>query len=222
MYVLLGMSVLTVTIVVYKLVQFARMGVRGRGFVDAVMERLRAGRTDDAIELLSRQRSPVARVMEASLRAGTDPEMLPADGEAEISRVGSENIRHMESWLRALSGIAHLAPFCGLLGTVLGMIGAFMELQTAGSRVDPAVLSGGIWEALLTTAFGLAIAIPAMATYFYFEGEVDRTRAGMKDASVRVLVHFRKARLASALDARTLEHPDRHVEGGMQGGDYGV
>ncbi len=223
MYLLLGMSVFTVTIVVYKLVQFVRMGIRRKDFVDSAMESVRCERPEEALEFLAKQPNPVARVMETSIRVGMDRDMLPADSEAEISRVGSEQIRDMESWLRALSAIAHLAPFCGLLGTVLGMIEAFMSMQTVGSRVDPSVLSGGIWEALLTTAFGLAIAIPAMATYFYFEGEVDRTRAVMKDAGVRVLVCFRKARLARALDAKTLEDPERHVDGGMKGGEgYGV
>jgi biopolymer transport protein ExbB len=219
MYLLLGMSVLTVAIVVYKLVQFSRLGLRGRDFVAPAMEMIREGQTDNALSLLAERRSPVARVMESSIRAGVDPEMRPIDSEAEVSRVGSESVRDLESWLRALSAIGHLAPFCGLLGTVLGMIEAFMNLQTAGSRVDPAVLSGGIWEALLTTAFGLAIAIPAMAAYFAFEGEVDRTRAAMKDASVRVLVHFRKTLLGPSLNAKTLEDPDRHIDGGES---YGI
>jgi biopolymer transport protein ExbB len=219
MYLLLGMSVLTLAIVVYKLVQFVRMEIRGRAFVEGVMTSIQEGRVEESLKTLSAHRSPVARVMETSIRVGVDGDMLPADAEAEIGRVGSQGVRDMESWLRALSAIGHLAPFLGLLGTVLGMIEAFMNLQTVGSRVDPAVLSGGIWEALLTTAFGLAIAIPAMATYFYFEGEVDRSRAAMKDASVRVLVHFRKGGLAGALSASTLEDSERHIDGGE---GYGV
>ena len=72
------------------------------------------------------------------------------------------------------------------------MIAAFMNLEAAGNRVDPSILSGGIWEALLTTAFGLTVAIPAMAAFYYLEGEVDRVRASMKDVSIRVLRHFGK------------------------------
>jgi biopolymer transport protein ExbB len=219
MYLLLGMSVLTLAIVVYKLVQFVRMDMRGQAFVDGVMASLGEGHVEESLQTLAAHRSPVARVMEVSIRVGMDGDMLPADAEAEIGRVGSRYVRDMESWLRALSAIGHLAPFLGLLGTVVGMIAAFMDLQTAGSRVDPAVLSGGIWVALLTTAFGLAIAIPAMASYFYFEGEVDRVRAAMKDAGVQVLVHFRKGALVGTLNTRTLESPERHVDGGE---NYGV
>ena len=79
--------------------------------------------------------------------------------------------------------LAALCPLLGLLGTVLGMIGAFSKLEAAGSKVDPALLAGGIWEALLTTAFGLVIAIPALAAYYMFEGRVETVRAAMKDAA---------------------------------------
>jgi biopolymer transport protein ExbB len=60
--------------------------------------------------------------------------------------------------------ISTIAPLLGLLGTVLGMIAAFQALQESGSRADPAILAGGIWEALLTTAAGMAVAIPASIT----------------------------------------------------------
>lgn len=219
MYLLLGMSVLAVTIVVYKIVQFIRLDLRRSGFVDQAMGHIDKGNNHEALQLLSGNRSPVATVMAASVRAGSDPAMGPVDSEAEITRVGSGLIRNLESWLRALSAIAHLAPFLGLLGTVIGMIEAFMKLQGAGPRVDPSTLSGGIWVALLTTAFGMAVAIPSMAAYFYFEGEVDRIRAAMKDASVRVLVHFHKSHPVQAIDAGTLEDPQRHIDGGES---YGV
>ena len=209
MYLLLGMSVLAVAVMAFKAFHFFRYRVFRTDFVGKAMQCVREENSDAALALLSKERSPVARVMETTVRVAVDPTMAHADSEAEIARVGSSQIREMESWLRVLSSIAHLAPFCGLLGTVLGMIEAFMNLQAAGTRVDPAVLYGGIWEALLTTAFGMAVAIPAMAAYFYFEGEVDKARAGMKDASIGVLVHYRKSRLASALNTETLEEASR-------------
>jgi biopolymer transport protein ExbB len=116
--------------------------------------------------------------------------MRTAQVEAEVGRVGSAEIRKLESYLRGLSAIAHLSPLLGLFGTVTGMIRAFMKVQEAGARVDASLLAGGIWEALLTTAFGLAVALPAMAAYYYLEGEVDQARGTMKDVSVRILVHF--------------------------------
>ena len=77
-------------------------------------------------------------------------------------------------------------PVLGFLGTVIGMIAAFSELQQAGSEVDPTILAGGIWEALLTTAFGLSIAIPALGAFYLLEGRVENIRSVMKDAVVRI------------------------------------
>ena len=68
------------------------------------------------------------------------------------------------------------------------MIAAFMQLEQAGPRVDPALLSGGIWEALMTTAVGLGVAIPAMAALSWFESQLDRARAAMGDAVTQLLV----------------------------------
>ncbi len=193
MYVLLVLSILALTIILVKLFQFSRSGLRRVSFVEPTLSALHGGQNDNALKTLLRQRSPVARVLESAIRCGADPSMSAKDVEAEVSRVGSAQIRNLESWLRGLSSIAHLSPLLGLLGTVTGMITAFIRLEEAGSRVDPSILSGGIWEALLTTAFGLTVAIPAMAAFYYLEGEVDHVRAAMKDASVRVLRHFGKS-----------------------------
>lgn len=192
MLVLLAMSILAVTIILLKLFQFFRSGLRRLDFVDPALNALQQGDHKRALDALQQQRSPVACVMESAIRCGADPAMSAKDVEAEVSRIGSAQIRNLESWLRGLSSIAHLSPLLGLLGTVTGMIVAFMNLEAAGSRVDPSILSGGIWEALLTTAFGLTVAIPAMAAFYYLEGEVDHVRAAMKDVSIRVLRHFGK------------------------------
>ncbi len=193
MIVLLALSVLAVAIILAKLFQFFYSGLGRSGFIEPALSILGRGESNKALELLRQQRSPVARVMESAVRCGIDPRMSAQDTEAEVSRVGSAEIRNLESWLRGLSAIAHLSPLLGLLGTVTGMITAFMRLEEAGSRVDPSILSGGIWEALLTTAFGLTVAIPAMGAFYWLEGEVDRVRAAMKDASIRVLRHFGKS-----------------------------
>ena len=193
MVVLLVLSVLAVAIILAKLFQFFRSGLRRSEFIEPVISALNDRQNNKALKLLQQQRSPVARVMESAVRCGVDPGMSAQDTEAEVSRVGSARIRDLESWLRGLSAIAHLSPLLGLLGTVTGMITAFMRLEEAGNRVDPSILSGGIWEALLTTAFGLTVAIPAMGAFYYLEGEVDRVRAAMKDSSVRVLRYFGKS-----------------------------
>jgi len=194
MYVLLLLSVLACAIVLLKLWQFFLCGQRRHAFIEPVLGALQRNDVALSARMLQEVRSPVARVMLTAVTCSGDPAMGTANVEAEIARVGSAEIRTLESFLRGLSAIAHLSPLLGLFGTVTGMIRAFMQVQTAGDRVQVSMLAGGIWEALLTTAFGLAVALPAMAAYYLLEGEVDRTRAVMKDASVRVLTHFgRKA-----------------------------
>ncbi|NNF05864.1 MAG: MotA/TolQ/ExbB proton channel family protein [Candidatus Eisenbacteria bacterium] len=187
MVVLFGMSIVGLAIVLFKIVQFAKLSLNSRGFIDTSLELLEAGKTKEAKAALAGQKHPVARVMESALDAGLDPLMDRESTDAEVGRIGSREVQNMESLLRGLSTIANLSPLLGLLGTVLGMIEAFMDMEGAGAKVDPSVLSGGIWEALLTTAVGLAIAIPSMGAYLFFEGVVDRAKGLMKDSAVRVL-----------------------------------
>ena len=92
----------------------------------------------------------------------------------EVLRYGADVLEALRSWFRPLEVIASLAPLLGLFGTVLGMIEAFRQLEAAGNQVNPAILSGGIWEALLTTAVGLAVAIPVVALLNWLERRVDR------------------------------------------------
>jgi len=205
MYVLLLMSILATAIILLKIYQFYRSGLRQTAFIEDTLSIVARGEHGLAIKNLQQQTSPVARVLESAVSFGANPVMSVSDVEAEVSRVGSAQIRNLESWLRGLSSIAHLSPLLGLLGTVTGMIAAFMKLQEAGSKVDPSILSGGIWEALLTTAFGLTVAIPAMAAFYYLEGEVDHVRAAMKDASIQVLRHFGKSPHVDSRDDERVE-----------------
>jgi hypothetical protein len=130
----------------------------------------------------------VARIIQVSMNCVTDREMLQASREAEISRVGSNDIRYLESHMRGLEMIANIGPLLGLLGTVIGMVAAFSKLETAGTRVDPAMLAGGIWEALLTTVGGLVVAIPAVAAYYIFDSIIERVRGSMKEASLQIMM----------------------------------
>ena len=111
----------------------------------------------------------------------------------ELERVASFRLNQLKLLLRPLEVIANLAPLLGLLGTVLGMIVAFQNMEAAGSRVDPSVLSGGIWQALLTTAVGLAVAIPTVAVHSWLERRVERVAAAINDAVTQVFTHQPKS-----------------------------
>ncbi|MBT3015819.1 MAG: MotA/TolQ/ExbB proton channel family protein [Candidatus Thiodiazotropha endolucinida] len=89
-------------------------------------------------------------------------------------RVRGEEIQRMEFGLRTLGILGNTAPLLGLLGTITGMIKAFMVIEQAGGKVDAQALAGGIWEAMITTGVGLAVAIPLLLMLHFLEGSVER------------------------------------------------
>ncbi len=186
-WILCALSIVAGAIILLKIWQFWRLRPGRIGFVQITLNDLsdRNG-IKTALERLSRVNHPVARVMESTMITAANPALSPRDRDAEIDRVGSREIRQIESQLGVLEIIANLSPLLGLLGTVIGMIAAFSELEQAGTNVDPTVLAGGIWTALLTTAYGLAVAIPALAAFYLFENHVNAIRDAMKDAAVAV------------------------------------
>lgn len=182
---LLIMSVVATTVILIKLWQFARVGVgRTRAVEDAVSKWI-GGNQRQALESLKGRRSPVARVVAHAMRglvAGVEERHVRED----VERVALGEIARLRSYLRVIEATVQIAPLLGLFGTVLGMISSFQALQAAGAEADPAVLAGGIWVALLTTAVGLAIAIPATLVLHWFEGRVEREREYMEDALTSV------------------------------------
>jgi biopolymer transport protein ExbB len=186
LYLLLAVSILALTLIISKLIQFWTLRVHVHGFVEPALHSWHDGRNKEALGILSRQRNPVARVLESALvgsAAGARSEELIKE---EITRIAGLELDNLRSGLRPLALIANISPLIGLLGTVLGMINAFQALQAAGNKVDPSILSGGIWVALLTTAAGLIIAIPAAAAHNWMEGVVYRAQRAMEDAVTQV------------------------------------
>ena len=107
--------------------------------------------------------------------------------EDEISRIARSRLHDLQRGLRALDAIAQISPLLGLFGTVLGMIEAFQQLQQAGSSVDPSILAGGIWVALLTTAAGLAVAMPASLVLTWLETRIDNERVAIETLTSTLL-----------------------------------
>ena len=92
--------------------------------------------------------------------------------EQEINILISKEFKKANSFLPSLEIISQVSPLIGLLGTVIGMIDSFNELELGGSLVDPSILAGGIWTALLTTAMGLIVAIPALISHYFLDKKV--------------------------------------------------
>ena len=186
MVVLLGLSVLALTLVLLKLLQFASLRIGARAFIDEALGHWTALRPESALQALAATPNPIARVLETAMRGLNHPNLGQDVVREDVLRVAAAQYQALNRYLRGLDAIATLAPLLGLLGTVLGMINAFQALEAAGGRADPAQLAGGIWEALLTTAFGLAVAIPTAAALHGLESVVERTRHAMEDAVTRV------------------------------------
>ncbi len=95
------------------------------------------------------------------------------DIEKELSLLLNKEFKKISSFLPSLEVISQVSPLVGLLGTVIGMIDSFNELELGGSLVDPSILAGGIWTALLTTAMGLIVAIPALISHYFFDKKIN-------------------------------------------------
>ena len=160
--VLLVISVVTLAAILYKLWQFSLAGVGRHRAVKKAVTAWDQGDRSAAMSALRKSKSYLAPVVEMAFSAGPeDVKRLEAEAEVRFAR--------LEGGFRLLDSVAQLAPLLGLFGTVLGMIDAFQSLQEAGSQVDPSLLAGGIWVALLTTAVGLAVAMPTAMVLSWFE-----------------------------------------------------
>lgn len=190
MYVLLAFSIISSGIFCYKLATFFQLGLFGKSKTEDALELLKAGHVKQSLEYLEKSHHPVAIITRQAIKICIDKSFMSADRSAEIKRIGIRKLVELEAYLKGMSVIAHIAPLLGLLGTVLGMITAFITLENTAGAAEPALLAGGIWVALLTTAFGLAVAIPTLAGYFFLENIVDKVKMDLKDCITQVLVVF--------------------------------
>ena len=126
---------------------------------------------DQALALCAESGSPVSDVFAGAIRKWGRPAV---EVEQAIIDAGERVTNGLRRYLRVLNGIATISPLLGLLGTVVGMIRAFNAIATADAMGRPELLATGISEALLTTAAGLSVAIPALIFYLFFVSRVDR------------------------------------------------
>ncbi|MEL6684908.1 MAG: MotA/TolQ/ExbB proton channel family protein [Pseudomonadota bacterium] len=181
-----ALSVITVALILWKIWRLALIGAWSRGKAGRAIDLFVAGQADLARTTVAGRRGIRAKVAHAAIAAiGTLPD---AGAREETARVAKKELANAATGLRALELIATIAPLLGLLGTVLGMIAAFQALQEAGNNADPALLAGGIWEALLTTAAGMAVAIPASVALTWFEAVIDRIRRDVEDNATRLFL----------------------------------
>lgn len=174
--VLLFLSFTCLSIIISRLIHFSTINKEKKITAREIFERLN---TDGASKLLSYLRgfhSPqyavAARIVELCIYEEGDANRYELERELEL--FAEEEVRKMSYGLDFVKLIAHLAPLLGLLGTVLGMISSFKNLNAQGSYADPSLLSGGIWEALVTTAGGLILAVPLIVVCHFLDSYVEK------------------------------------------------
>ncbi|MDY6879002.1 MAG: MotA/TolQ/ExbB proton channel family protein [Thermodesulfobacteriota bacterium] len=174
-------SVLAFAIFLERLICFARVRIRGSGLVQAIVRHIENNEDKKAFELANQSDTPMGRVLAQAIEVKEQDRKII---ETVITHASNEELRSLSRYLQALATIGNITPILGLLGTVLGMIRAFMVIQEMGGKVNAAVLAGGIWEAMLTTALGLAVALPAMVAHSYLISLVDKYEAQLQDGAV--------------------------------------
>ncbi len=197
-WVLLGYSLLALTIIIERFVQFHLLG-RAPELDGLDVEGFKAAETAG--------QGPECTLIAAMLAASREGVM---DLSRVATRVGSEQLQRMERGFRTLAILGNTAPLLGLLGTIVGMIKAFMVIEQAGGRVDAQALAGGIWEAMLTTGVGLAVAIPILLLLHLLEGMADRRAQSMRSCASLMLERLPHGELTPADDSG----PSHHREGG--------
>lgn len=204
-WVLLGFSIIAVSIVLIKIWQMMLISPESTATANKAIALWKQNEPEQAIRVLKIAKpldELLALTMEGLRQAEIPKELL----KEELQRVASLRINQLRSYLRPLEVIASLSPLLGLFGTVLGMILAFQQMELAGSQVDPAMLSGGIWQALLTTAVGLAVAIPAVLAHNWLERKTERVAALINDGVTQVFTHAPLIKQSTIKSAESLKN----------------
>lgn len=179
MWPLLALTFFGVVIILERFWTLSKARVNAKEFMVNLQETLKKGGPEGAAELCSNTSGPVATVLHSGLlRLDRGIEHV----EKAIEESGAVEMAFLERGLVWISTVANLAPLIGFLGTVSGMINAFAAIAAAGD-VDPSVVASGISEALITTAAGLVIAIPAQTAYNYFLSHIDKIIIDLQESS---------------------------------------
>ena len=171
MWAILAASIVGVGVFLERLWTLQRGKVLPRPFVERIRALVAKGKTAEALLLCEENGSSIALVMAAALRAYAGESSRGGIKEA-VEEVGAREVAHMDRNVEIVGTIATITPLLGLLGTVVGMIQVFREFVSAyaSGTVGPDSFAQGIWQALITTAYGLTVAIPTLLLYRYLQG----------------------------------------------------
>ena len=183
--VLIGLcSIIGSWVYIERLMAIKRLDAGATRVMDLIRSLVSAGRVPEAMERLANVEASVATV----LRAGLDTYGKGRDAVREaLEAAANRETFELERHTNTLATVAGIAPLLGFLGTVLGMIKAFQQIENLGGNVNATVLAGGIWEAMVTTAAGLIVGIPAIVAYNHLTNRIGSLVAEMDQAGNELL-----------------------------------
>jgi len=192
-------SLVALTVIVERFISLRRGNVIPAAFLPGLRKLLKAkpGDKDTAIAYCRKSRSPVAGVFAAGLKKlNGSPELM----EKRIQEAGEREVIKLRKYVRSLSVIASVTPLMGLLGTIFGMITAFQTVAVSGEALGRTeMLAGGIYEAMITTAAGLTVAIPVLICYHWISAKIDRLVSDIDHMTVEFLDEVADGKLGAAV-----------------------
>lgn len=186
MYPLVLCSLLGLGVIIAKGYMLLVAQRRSKNLLTQVMDRVKAGKLDAAIQMTEETPGPVAAILLSGLRRIREGRTEEQEFEKAVKTTGVIELGFLERGLVVLATVANVAPLLGFLGTVAGMITAFGAIAVAG-QVEASLVAGGIKVALITTASGLAIAIPVNIAYNFFVTKIDKLILEMEQGTAAVL-----------------------------------
>lgn len=164
-------SVVAIYIFVERFLAINRATKEDTNFMNNIKDFIHDGRLDSALSLCKNNSSPISRMIEKGLKRIGKP---LSDVSTAIENVGKLEVNKLEKNIAALATVAGAAPMIGFLGTVSGMINAFYNMSKAGNNIDVALLSGGIYEAMVTTLAGLVVGIMGYICYNVLVARIEK------------------------------------------------
>ena len=184
MWLILASSIVGLAVSIDRFIMLRKAKINVQAFMVRIRGFIKKKDISGAISYCMQEKSPVANIVRKGLKKYKYGHDRVKDA---IENAGSQEVSKLEKGLSVLASVAGIAPLLGFLGTVTGMIQAFMTIQDLAGAANPSDLAGGIWEALITTAFGLIIGIPALALYNYFLSAVKKLVGEMETVANDVI-----------------------------------
>jgi biopolymer transport protein ExbB len=182
-------SIIAVVIIIERFVVLQKAKVDPKPLMLKLRSALSRNDTVGAMTACSQSNAAVPNVLRKGVASISDG---PDAVREAIETAGKEEIFRLENRLGILANIAGVSPMLGFLGTVVGMINAFRAIELLGGNVNSGNLAGGIWEAMLSSAFGLAVGIPSLALYNYFVGKVNQITFSLETTTDEFLGFFKQ------------------------------